>query len=73
MAAQPKKKMSKARSGKRWATKKYSLPKLISCPKCGSRSISHRMCPNCGYYKQTLVFEPKQTTKVSKVSSRERE
>ncbi|OGY26824.1 MAG: 50S ribosomal protein L32 [Candidatus Woykebacteria bacterium RBG_19FT_COMBO_43_10] len=69
MAAQPKKKLSRGRSGKRAATKKYLLPKLSLCPKCSNPKLSHRMCPSCGYYKDRLVFEQKGVTKVSKVST----
>jgi len=26
-------------------------PKLAKCPKCGKPTLSHTVCPNCGYYK----------------------
>ncbi|MCH7541546.1 50S ribosomal protein L32 [Patescibacteria group bacterium] len=73
MGAQPKKKLSRSRSGKRAATKGYSLPRLSTCPRCAKPKISHRMCPNCGYYKDNLVFEPKEATKTKKVTSTEKE
>ncbi|OGY26382.1 MAG: 50S ribosomal protein L32 [Candidatus Woykebacteria bacterium RBG_16_44_10] len=73
MAAQPKKKLSRGRSGKRAFAKRYILPRLTLCPKCSSPKLSHRTCPNCGYYKENLVFEQKEATKVSKVSSQQKE
>ena len=71
MAAQPKKKSSKARGGKRAASKKYLIPRLTKCPKCAGSKIGHKICPNCGYYGQNLIFEPKEKTKVTRISEKE--
>jgi large subunit ribosomal protein L32 len=66
MAPQPKKKLSRGRRHKRWAEKSVFLPNLVVCSRCGNLKISHAICASCGYYKDRLVFEPKQTTKVTK-------
>jgi len=68
MAAQPKKKLSKARSRQRAAARTAHLPNLVVCPHCGNLKISYVVCLACGYYKDRLVFEPKQATKVTRVT-----
>lgn len=73
MAAQPKKKSSKARSRKRSANKKYGLPVLTRCQKCSGQKVGHKVCPSCGYYGQNLVFEPKEKTKVTRVGEEKKE
>lgn len=50
--AVPKRRMSKARKRKRRANwKKMSAPFLMECPRCREHKLSHRVCPECGYYK----------------------
>ncbi|MDP2720388.1 MAG: 50S ribosomal protein L32 [bacterium] len=71
MAALPKRKISRARSGKRRASKRYSPIRLSTCPKCGNPRMGHRACLNCGYYKENLVIAPKQKAKVTKVKKEE--
>ena len=73
MGALPKKKLSKARKGKRLASKKYNLPKLVDCKQCHKPYISHHICPNCGYYNKNKFLEIKEKAKVTKVSSSEKE
>lgn len=34
--------------------------KYIECPKCHSPKLPHRVCPNCGMYKDRLVVAPKE-------------
>ncbi len=29
---------------------KLSVSGLVTCPNCGAMIVSHRVCPNCGYY-----------------------
>ena len=67
MAPLPKKKISKARRGRREAAKVYHSPKLVACPHCSKLKLPHVLCPNCGYYKDRMVLEPKKKTKVTKV------
>jgi len=51
MAALPKKKHSKSRTGKRRWAKKFAPPNLSTCPNCKKEKLPHIVCPNCGYYK----------------------
>ncbi|OGY22254.1 MAG: 50S ribosomal protein L32 [Candidatus Woykebacteria bacterium GWB1_45_5] len=66
MAALPKKKVSKARRGKRTLAHGFKPAELVACPRCGKLKTTHTVCPHCGYYKDRLVFEPKEKTKVTK-------
>lgn len=49
--AEPKKRLTSSRSGKRRSHLKLTTPILMTCPKCKSSNLSHRVCSNCGYYK----------------------
>ncbi|MCS7279440.1 MAG: 50S ribosomal protein L32 [Thermodesulfobacteriaceae bacterium] len=49
--AVPKRKVSRSRRGKRRAHQHLVLPSLSPCPRCRSPKRPHRVCPNCGYYK----------------------
>ncbi len=53
----PKRKTSKARRNKRRAHDHLSLPALARCPQCNEMRLSHRVCPNCGYYHDRVVIE----------------
>jgi len=70
MTGLPKKKLSKARRGKRAAAKGYQPPGLVKCSNCGNLKMGHKLCPSCGYYKQRLIFEPKETTKVTRANQK---
>lgn len=48
MAAQPKRKHSTRRKGKRLSAKNQSLPSLIKCSKCEKMKLPHRVCAYCG-------------------------
>ncbi len=68
MGAVPKKKPSKTRARKRhsaWEASQIKAQSVqtVTCPKCGEQRLPHRACPHCGYYKDTLVVEPKATVK----------
>lgn len=55
--AVPKRKTSKARRDKRRAsTTKIDAPNLIDCPNCQAKTVSHRVCPACGFYKGKEVI-----------------
>lgn len=56
--AVPKRKISKARRDKRRAANsKVSAPTLVECPQCHEPKVPHRVCPECGYYKNKEVIE----------------
>jgi large subunit ribosomal protein L32 len=51
MAALPKKKHSKSRTGKRRWAKKFDVPIFSICPNCKKEKLPHQVCLNCGFYK----------------------
>lgn len=55
--AVPKRKTSKARRDKRRASS-YRLNKatVVECPQCHEPKEPHRICRNCGYYKNREVI-----------------
>jgi len=59
MGAEPKRKISSMRQGKRRAAIKLTLPNLISCPNCGQPKASHIVCPKCGFYRGIQMIEIK--------------
>lgn len=52
----PKRKFSKSRRDKRAAQWKLERPDLGECPRCHEPVVSHRACPNCGYYRGREVI-----------------
>ena len=59
--AVPKRKTSKSRRNKRRTHDRLKLLNIVSCPRCHSKKISHRVCQNCGYYSEheIIIFEEK--------------
>lgn len=55
--ANPKRRWSKARTGKRRSQWKLALPNLVSCPQCHELKLPHRVCGECGYYKGKEVVK----------------
>ncbi len=51
MPGEPKRRHSRGRKGKRRASIHLSIPNAIICPNCGSMSLPHAVCKNCGYYR----------------------
>ncbi len=58
--AVPKKRVSKQRKRKRWTHYKAELVVTQACPRCGDPRRPHRVCPTCGYYRDTAVLETEQ-------------
>ncbi len=54
--ALPKKRQSKARGRKRRTHYKAASVNYSECAQCGSTKLSHRACPNCGYYRGRPVI-----------------
>lgn len=73
--AEPKKRLTSSRSGKRRAHLALTSKKLATCPKCKSAVSSHRICPNCGYYRNVdlLKLEEKSKAKDARRKAREEE
>ena len=57
--AVPKRRTSKARKNRRRAHWKMKKIQLIECPQCFELRLPHRMCLNCGFYKDRTVVEIK--------------
>lgn len=60
--AVPFRKVSKTSGRMRRTHYKISANALTKCPKCGEEVRPHRVCPNCGTYKNKEVVK-KETTK----------
>ncbi len=54
--AVPKKKTSKSRRNMRRSHHALTAVNSIECPNCGSRKLSHHVCPSCGQYKGRQVI-----------------
>lgn len=58
--AVPKKRKSKSKKFSRQsANDKRSMGGLSLCPQCGIERLPHRICPSCGYYKDSVVVAEK--------------
>jgi large subunit ribosomal protein L32 len=55
----PKRKMSKSRRDKRRTHDKAAVPTLSTCSNCNAAILMHRVCPECGYYRNSLTKEQK--------------
>jgi large subunit ribosomal protein L32 len=42
---------------RRSANDKIAAPARSVCPQCGEVKLPHRVCPNCGYYRDREVIE----------------
>ena len=49
--------VSKTRGRKRRTHYKISENTTVKCPKCGEIKKPHRVCPNCGTYKNKEVIK----------------
>ena len=58
--ALPKRKVSKSRRDKKRSHWKLAAPNVVSCPHCSQPKLPHRVCPNCGYYKEEEVIAIKE-------------
>lgn len=73
--AEPKKRLTSARSGNRRSHLAFKVKSLSTCPQCKSPIVSHQVCKNCGYYKgiDVLEIEKKQQEKEARRKEREKE
>ena len=56
--AVPKRKTGRARHHARHsANMKLTTPARSTCPQCGEVKLPHRVCGNCGYYRDREVIE----------------
>ncbi|HUV44371.1 MAG TPA: 50S ribosomal protein L32 [Dehalococcoidales bacterium] len=59
MGALPKRKITKARRGRRRSHDHLSAPALVTCPQCHSPKLPHHVCHTCGSYAGREVVEIK--------------
>ncbi len=59
----PKRKLSKARKGRRRANDALPAVHLVPCPQCGALRPPHQVCPECGTYKGETVIVKKEAKK----------
>ena len=58
--AVPKRKTSKERRDKRRSTVwKLKTPNFSRCGHCGEFKLPHKVCKNCGYYKNVEILKVK--------------
>lgn len=58
--ALPKGRQSKSRSRKRRTHYKASSVSITTCSQCSQPKMTHRACPNCGYYRgRPVISAPK--------------
>ena len=55
----PKRKHSKGKRDRRRSHDALEGQALVTCPNCGEKHLSHRICPNCGHYAGREVIEVK--------------
>ncbi|MBC7341736.1 MAG: 50S ribosomal protein L32 [Clostridia bacterium] len=56
----PKRRQSRARKNQRRSiVSRVGAPKLVECPQCHGLKLPHRVCPNCGFYKEREVLQVK--------------
>lgn len=73
----PKKKVSNARTAKRYAAfanKKYkkirAFVNVVTCKSCGNPALNQQACPNCGFYRGRGVMDMgKAVSKITKVKA----
>ncbi|MEK7672430.1 MAG: 50S ribosomal protein L32 [Patescibacteria group bacterium] len=73
----PKKKMSKSRSKQRYGSFQTKVlkrlsneTKLVTCKNCGSKHVSHTVCPDCGKYRERQVVDKsKKVAKITKIKA----
>jgi len=57
--AVPKRRTSKSKRNMRRASRKVSAPHLVPCPQCHELKPNHRVCLNCGHYKDKEAVKVK--------------
>ncbi|KAA1275726.1 MAG: 50S ribosomal protein L32 [Chloroflexota bacterium] len=57
MGAVPRKKLTRARKGRRLAGYKLSPMHPSTCSRCRTAKRPHVVCPNCGFYRGRQVVE----------------
>ena len=53
----PKRRTSRARRDKRRSHRALRRPAQAACPRCNEPRLPHRVCGNCGFYRDRTVIE----------------
>lgn len=53
--AVPKKRVGHSAQGHRRSNWKATVPETTTCKQCGELTLTHTVCPSCGYYKGKAV------------------
>lgn len=61
--AEPKKRLTRTRSGSRQAHDFIKVQSLVVCTNCKSKIMPHRVCNNCGFYKGEKIIKDKKEKK----------
>jgi large subunit ribosomal protein L32 len=63
----PAKRLSYSRSRKRRFQKEIlKKVNLVKCKNCGELTLPHRVCVNCGFYKNKVYLQKKEKTSSKK-------
>ena len=57
--AEPKKRLTRTRSGNRQSHDRLVSPSLLECSNCKTMILPHRVCDNCGFYNGKKVVMDK--------------
>ena len=71
--AEPKKRLTSTRSGKRRSQLILKTKNFSICPKCKSPNLPHHVCRNCGFYKGQDLLKLEEKTRAKKARQKERE
>ena len=52
----PKRRTGKAKRNMRRSHHAMTATNTIDCPSCGEKTLPHRVCLQCGHYKDRLVI-----------------
>jgi large subunit ribosomal protein L32 len=55
MGALPKKKLTRARGGRRFTSYKLKPVAMSFCPRCRNAKLPHTVCLQCGFYRGRQV------------------
>ncbi|RJP24333.1 MAG: 50S ribosomal protein L32 [Candidatus Omnitrophota bacterium] len=53
--AHPKHRKSKSKNRMKRSHHALQIPNLTECPNCRNAKMPHRICPNCGYYRDAEI------------------
>ncbi len=73
MGGVPKKRHTQAKRNMRRAHLRLEVPSISRCAKCGQETLSHVVCPHCGYYRGREVINVLEKLTKKEKKAREKE